>query len=244
MTMTIHLNGHHRKTLASIFRHPASHNVEWHDVLSLLNCLGSVGERHGGGYEITIDANRADLGRPHGKDLTGDELRHLVAFLTTARRTPSDISDEAPDPVEDRDARRQCIVLIDHQHARLFWPNGDGEDTAPSRVFKPEDADGSARQAEHRQANADHDGGHEAEDDSYYERIAVDLAPAQQIAVLSDGKGRSNAGAYLVGYLQRKHPATAARIVASDRVDISHLTDGEVLVKGVALLATGQVVSA
>ncbi len=27
-----HLNGHHRHTYEAIFRHPAAHNLEWHDV--------------------------------------------------------------------------------------------------------------------------------------------------------------------------------------------------------------------
>lgn len=246
MTMAIHLNGHHRKTLAGIFRHPASHNVEWHDVLSLLNYLGSVSERHSGGYEVTIGADHADLGRPHGKDLTGDEVRHLSSFLTTAGITPADLSDTdlsdgALAPAEDDHTAQPCIVLIDHQQARLFRPDGEGQDPAPPRVLKPEDADGSARRLEHRQGNDDHDGGHAAEEDSYYERIAVDLKTAQQIVVLSDGKGRSNAGGYLVAYLERNHPGIAARIVVTDRVDISHLSDGEVVAKGVALLETVQV---
>ncbi|WP_420382189.1 hypothetical protein [Novosphingobium sp.] len=238
--MTIHLNGHHRKTLASIFRHPASHNVEWHDVLSLLNCLGSVGERHGGGYEVRIGADRADLGRPRGKDLTGDELRHLSGFLMTAGHMPADLPDQAPAHTDDDHTAQRCIVLIDHQQAVLFRPDGEDGDTAPPRVLKPEDDDGSARRLEHRQGNDDHDGGHAAEEDSYYERIAVDLQTAQQIVVLSDGKGRSNAGDYLVGYLQRHYPAVAARIVVTDRVDISHLSDGEVVAKGIALLESGQ----
>jgi len=245
--MAIHLNGHHRKTLATIFHHPASHNLEWHDVLSLLNCVGSVTERHSGGYEVTIGDDRANLGRPHGHDVTGDELRHLCGFLTTAGITPeapstTDLPDGALAPAQDDHTAQRCIVLIDHQHARLLRPDSDGNNSAPPRVFKPEDADGSARRLEHRQGNDDHDGGHAAEEDSFYERIAVDLKTAQQIAVLSDGKGRSNAGNYLVGYLQRKHPEVAARIVVTDRVDISHLSDGEAVAKGVALMATEQAV--
>ena len=51
---SIHLNGHHRKTLASIFSHPESHNIEWHDVLSLLNYLGTANEGHNGSYDIAI----------------------------------------------------------------------------------------------------------------------------------------------------------------------------------------------
>ena len=31
-----HLSGHHRDTLLQIFQEPTGHNVEWHDVMSLL----------------------------------------------------------------------------------------------------------------------------------------------------------------------------------------------------------------
>jgi hypothetical protein len=34
-----HLNGCHRHTYEAIFRYPASHNLEWHDVRSLLAAL-------------------------------------------------------------------------------------------------------------------------------------------------------------------------------------------------------------
>ena len=243
MIMTsIHLNGHHRKTLASVFRHPTSHNVEWHDVLSLLNTIGSASERHGGGYDVAIGDAHLALGRPHGKDLSGDELRHLRAFLTEAGLTEAGLSaasltsEELAQAAVDR-ADGQCIVLIDHQQARLFGLGGADADPAVPRLVTPEDPDGTRGRIEHKQGNADHDGGHAGEDDTYYARISAELAPARQIVVFSDGKGRSSAGAYLIAYLQRHHPAIADRIVANERVDIAHLSNAEIVTAGLALLA-------
>ena len=43
-----HLNSHQRDTMAQIFNHPLSHNIEWHAVLSLLNAVGTVQETHKG----------------------------------------------------------------------------------------------------------------------------------------------------------------------------------------------------
>ncbi len=37
-----HLDNHHRNTLRQIFQHPASHNIEWHAVTSLLEAVGTV----------------------------------------------------------------------------------------------------------------------------------------------------------------------------------------------------------
>ncbi|WP_408591418.1 hypothetical protein [Novosphingobium sp.] len=222
-----HLNGHQRKILASIMQHPASHNLEWHDVLSLLPHLGSLTERHGGGYDFAIDTDHITLGKSHDKDVGADDLRGLRALLTRAKVAPAG-------PVEPAEAT--CIVLIDHQQARLF-ANGDS-DGNPT-VIKPEDADGSRRRIEHKQGNDDHDGGHAAEEDHYYERIAIALQSAQRIVVFSDGKGRSNAGAYLVDYLERHHPGVAGHIVATERIDIAHTSDGETVATGLALLAAG-----
>ena len=50
----IHLNSHHRDTVSQIFRHPVGHNIEWRDVLSLLEAVGSVEETHHGKFLVTL----------------------------------------------------------------------------------------------------------------------------------------------------------------------------------------------
>ena len=42
MTDGIHLNRHHQVTVEGIFRHPVGHNIEWHDVLALLEKIGTA----------------------------------------------------------------------------------------------------------------------------------------------------------------------------------------------------------
>lgn len=227
-----HLNGHHTTTLAAIFSHPASHNVAWHDVVSLLNYLGSASERHGGGYTVTIGADHVALARPHGHDLVDAELRHLRTFLTKAGLSPAgNRAEPAPDLPE-----HWGIVLIDHHQARLFSPGSKGGDHAALHIIRPNDDDGSRRRTTHRQGDDDHDGGHPSEDDGYYHRVAAELAVARQVVVLSDGKGRSSAGEYLVDYVKRHDPALAARIVASDTIDIAQTSDNEAVAAGLSLL--------
>jgi hypothetical protein len=241
---SVHLNGHHRKTLAGIFVHPAPHNVEWHDVLSLLQNLGTVTDRHNGGIDVTIGDHTVILERPKGHDLEGDQLRGLKTFLTTAGLSPDEDGTprqaETPAGVEKVSwpAKETWIVLIDHHQSRLFKVGDDRHGAAAPIVLVPDDADGSRRRIEHRQGNADHDGGHASEDVAYYERISNDVAGAERIVVLSDGKGRSSAGEYLVDYLKRNHAGIAKRIVATDRVDISHLSDGQIVAAGLGLLTT------
>ena len=47
------LSNHHRDTLQRILSHPASGNIEWRQVLSLLNAVGTVDEEHNGKFKVT-----------------------------------------------------------------------------------------------------------------------------------------------------------------------------------------------
>ena len=58
-----HLNGHQRDTLAQIFRHPTSHNIEWHSIVSLLNAVGDVQETKQGHLVVTVDGETETLSR-------------------------------------------------------------------------------------------------------------------------------------------------------------------------------------
>ena len=50
------LDAHHRATVEKIFSHPMSHNIQWHDVLSLLQNVASVTKEHEGRYTVTLGA--------------------------------------------------------------------------------------------------------------------------------------------------------------------------------------------
>jgi len=50
------LDAHHRATVEKIFSHPVSHNIQWHDVLSLLQKVASVTKEHEGRYTVTLGA--------------------------------------------------------------------------------------------------------------------------------------------------------------------------------------------
>jgi thiamine biosynthesis lipoprotein ApbE len=79
-----HLNNAHRDTLSRLFQHPASHNIEWHDMLSLLEAVGSVEERHDGKFVVTVGAETETLERPRDKDIDVQQLVDLRRMLTNA----------------------------------------------------------------------------------------------------------------------------------------------------------------
>ncbi len=77
-----HLSNHHRNTLRQIFQHPVSHNIEWDNVLSLLEAIGSAVPEHGGKVAVTVGSQTEFFDPPLHKDIdtqTVVDLRHLLS---------------------------------------------------------------------------------------------------------------------------------------------------------------------
>jgi hypothetical protein len=84
----LHLNSSHRDTLDKIFEHPVSHNIEWHDVESLLQQAGSVEERHDGKFAVILGSETRVFERPRHKDIDVDEVVELRRMLAAAGYQP------------------------------------------------------------------------------------------------------------------------------------------------------------
>ena len=84
MTEPMHLNNRHRDTVAKILQHPASHNVEWHAVLSLLQYIGQVDERHDGRFKVTIGGETEIFDKPKHKNIDEQQVVDLRRMLRTA----------------------------------------------------------------------------------------------------------------------------------------------------------------
>ena len=84
MTEPMHLNNRHRDTVAKILQHPASHNVEWHAVLSLVQYIGQVDERHDGRFEVTIGGETEIFDKPKHKNIDEQQVVDLRRMLRAA----------------------------------------------------------------------------------------------------------------------------------------------------------------
>ena len=82
------LEHHHRDTLAKIFAHPTSANVEWREVHSLLEAVGTVTEEHNGKVKISVAGRTEVLRPPRGKDVDVTTIVELRKLLTDAGLTP------------------------------------------------------------------------------------------------------------------------------------------------------------
>jgi hypothetical protein len=83
-----HLDGRHRDTLRQIFEHPASHNIEWRAVMSLLEAVGTVTVRHDGKVAVKTGPELEYLEPPAGKDIDAQMVVDLRRMLTNAGYKP------------------------------------------------------------------------------------------------------------------------------------------------------------
>ena len=88
--MDAHLSSHHRDTIMKIFTHPASGNIEWRDVLSLLDYLGTTAEERNGKFKVTLGSETEVLEAPRGKDIDAQMIVDLRRMLRQAGITPDD----------------------------------------------------------------------------------------------------------------------------------------------------------
>ncbi|MBK5219214.1 MAG: hypothetical protein JJE35_05440 [Thermoleophilia bacterium] len=78
------LNNHHRETVEKILAHPASGNIEWHQVLSLIESIGEAVEEHNGNFKVTVGPETETLHRPRGKDIDEQMVVDLRRLLVQA----------------------------------------------------------------------------------------------------------------------------------------------------------------
>ncbi len=86
--MEAHLNNHHRDTVERIFSHPPNRNIEWREVVSLLETIGSVTHEHNGKLRVTLAPETEVLPAPHGKNVDIQVLVDLRRMLKQAGFAP------------------------------------------------------------------------------------------------------------------------------------------------------------
>jgi hypothetical protein len=82
--MTEHLSSRHRDTVARIFNQPPSGNLEWREVVSLLDAIGTVTHEHNGKLKVSLGPETEVLPAPHGKDVGVQIMVDLRRMLTQA----------------------------------------------------------------------------------------------------------------------------------------------------------------
>jgi hypothetical protein len=96
--MATHLNNHHRRTLAKIFEHGTSTNLEWRQARSLLEAVGKVTVEHNGHLKVTIGPETEVFHDFGEKDVDQQSVRNLRRMLGQAGLAP----DGSPTTADER----------------------------------------------------------------------------------------------------------------------------------------------
>jgi hypothetical protein len=219
-----------RQTLDALFAHPIAHNLQWKDVLALFAQLGTVEQLPGNEASFRIGGEHRMLTRPHGKDLTIEEIMALRQFLDRAgwsSRQPH-IASGATD----------FLIAIDHHEARIY--HMDVRPTGPAgQIIHPYDPHHFLRHLTHKDQTRQR-GERAAEDPSFYERIAQAVSaavPHGRIVIVGHGKGHSDAAHHLQDWIHLHHPETFQHIACAIAADLSALTPPQLLALGREALA-------
>ena len=217
--MHTEISGSHRKTYDQLFAHPMPQNLDWKDVLSLLNAMpdATVDDGHEGHLKLTRAGETLTLHKPKGKDFSDKtELSALKHFL---ERTDTPAAADAA-------TGTHLLVVIDHKEARVYSAEMRG--SVPQQI-KPYNPFGYADEL--RASADDGNGKRTPELKSYYEAVAKTLRGAQQIVLFGTGTGASNAMEHLLAELKKHHHDVADKVVGTSTIDEKHMSDEQILAK-------------
>jgi hypothetical protein len=218
------LTGAHRRTLEAIFRHPPAHNLEWMDVVGLIEKIGVVDQKANDKFTFTVGRESHLVHKPHTKDLTSSEVVDLRHFLQHAGWSPEAPSQPAAQP---NPAAPSLLVVVDHHEAKIYRVDSAPGD-ASKQELRPYDPHHFLHHLAHKDQSRER-GQRAPEDVGFYKRIGDALGAGGRIVVVGHGTGKSNAAQHLTEYLRSHHRETYQRIVHEVGTDLSKTTTPQLL---------------
>ncbi len=211
------LSGTQLRTFETLFQHPVSHNLAWHDVHALFRQLGQVTEETNGNLKVTLHGQTMVLPPPRKKDISDpDDLMKIRRFLTRSE-TPA-LAATAPSS--------GWLLVLTHHAARIF------RSTLPGTAAQELLSGASGEHFRHAPDSKDFSrGGEKPDPNTFFEPIVQALKGADRILCLGSGTGNANEMEQFIAWAKVHHGEWAKRIVGSRIVDLHHVTDAELLAK-------------
>jgi hypothetical protein len=207
----------HKELLESLVSGKLPRNLSWNSVIDLIGNIGEVQAHGNDEFIFAVGSQRSFFKRPSGHNLAVEEISRLRRFL----KEVGGLGMPAKVPKIGR-----MVVVIDHHVAHIYHELGDSRSQGDVTV-KPYDPFGFQHHLIHRK-EAHYKGERVPEEDSYYEEIAADLVHAGAIILVGHGTGKSSAAGFLTEYLKTHHPEEFQRVVATETVDLSALTEPQI----------------
>jgi hypothetical protein len=206
-----------KELLESLVAGKLPRNLSWGSVIDLIGHIGEVQPHGNDEFIFAVGSQRGFFRRPSEHNLAVEEISRLRRFLKEAGAlaTPANLSQIG-----------RMAVVIDHHVAHIYHNLGDRRPQGEVTV-KPYDPFGFQHHLIHRK-EAHYRGDRVPEEGSYYEEIAADLVHAEAIILIGHGTGKSSAVGFLTEYLKAHRPEEFRRIVATETVDLSALTEPQI----------------
>jgi len=192
-------------------------NLSWADTVELIGKIGEVQPRGSDEFVFTVGTQRAFFKHPHTHELGVDEVARLRKFLREAG--PALASQEPSQPC-------RMVVVIDHRAAHVYRDLNENV-PEPEPTVRPYDPFGFHQHLIHRK-EAHYQGERVPEEKSFYEEVAKDLLPANEIVLIGHGTGKSSAVDHLAEYLKANHHDISQHVIAMETADLSALTPAEI----------------
>ena len=207
----------HKELLESLVSGKLPRNLSWDSVIDLIGNIGEV-QPHGNDEVVfAVGSRRCFFKRPSGHNLAVEEIARLRRFLKETGTLGM--------PAKESKLGRM-VVVVDHHVAHVYHNLRDSRPEGEVTV-KPYDPFGFHHHLIHRK-EAHYEGDRVPEEGSYYEEIAMDLVHAEEIVLIGHGTGKSSAVGFLTEYLKAHRPEEFQRIVATETVDLSALTEPQI----------------
>lgn len=216
--MSEHL--HHKQAMLhqNLLHGKLPRSLQWKDAIELIGHLGQVLPHGGDEFLFVVGTTRELFKRPHDAEFGIDEVSRLRRFLKLAGTEP-------PAMAVPPSSRR--VVVIDHHAAHIFRDlrgSGPQDDV----TVTPYDPHRYHHHLVHRH-EAHYRGDRVPEEISFYEEVANELVAAEEIVLVGHATGKSSAVDALVDYLRKHRADILRRVVATETVDLSALSDPEVV---------------
>lgn len=188
-------------------------NLSWADAVELIGQIGDVKPHGNDEFVFTVGTQQAFFKHPCSHELGIEEVARLRKFLRDAGPALSPV--EAAQPI-------RMVVVIDHHAAHVYQDFNESVPEAEETV-RPYDPFGFHHHLIHKK-EAHYKGERVPEEKSFYEEVAKDLLPANEIVLIGHGTGKSSAVGHLTQYLKENHHDISRHVIATETVDLSALT--------------------
>lgn len=209
------MNSNIQRIYDQVFQHPMTHNLEWKDVRSLFESLGEVEDEKNSNVKVSVSGQVIVFDSPSHSDIVSPEqinkIRHLIRSVSV-----SDAKEEG----------LHMLLVIDHKEAKVYQTEMKG--SVPETI-KPHNSLGHEGHVHSKHDFRDHV--EKPNHKEYFEAVTSRLKDAEKILIFGEGEGSSNTMDLFVTWLTEHHKPLSLRILAAVKVDLSHMTEGQLLAR-------------